>query len=49
MAAQIARSEGPSGPNAEYLLKLAASLRDLGEDDSHVFDLETRIRRRDDP
>lgn len=40
VAAHISRSEGPSGSNREYLLELAAALRQLGADDSHVFELE---------
>lgn len=40
IAAQIARSCGPSGPNREYLLRLAESLRSLGDHDPHVFDIE---------
>lgn len=43
MAAQIARSHGPSGPNAEYLLRLADALRELGADDEHVFALEREL------
>jgi cation transport regulator ChaC len=27
---QIARSKGPSGPNSEYLLKLASAMREVG-------------------
>ncbi len=40
IADQIRRASGPSGRNAEYLLRLAAALRELGEDDPHVFELE---------
>ena len=40
MADQILRSTGPSGANIDYLLELAAALRDLEIDDSHVFELE---------
>ncbi len=43
MAAHIARSEGPSGPNREYLLGVAAALRELGVDDPHVFSLEVAV------
>ncbi len=39
IARQIAGAEGPSGPNSEYLLKLAEALRHLGDDDAHVFAL----------
>lgn len=40
IARDIARSAGPSGSNADYLLQLAAALRALGQDDPHVFALE---------
>jgi len=40
LAAQIARSRGPSGSNTEYLLKLAQALRDIGARDEHIFELE---------
>lgn len=43
IARQIARSRGPSGPNHEYLLRLAAALREQGADDPHVFDLEREL------
>ncbi|MFN2362254.1 MAG: gamma-glutamylcyclotransferase [Marinobacter sp.] len=43
IARQIANSTGPSGPNSEYLLKLAAALRALGSDDPHVFELEAHL------
>ncbi len=39
IAAHIAASRGPSGPNDEYLLKLAHALRELDADDPHVFAL----------
>lgn len=39
IARQIASAHGPSGANAEYLLNLAASLRQLGDDDPHIFTL----------
>ena len=44
IASQIARSSGPSGPNSEYLLKLADALRTLGDHDPHVFELESHLR-----
>ncbi len=43
MARQIARCRGPSGPNRDYLLELARSLRGLGEEDGHVFALEQAV------
>lgn len=45
IAAQIGRSVGPSGENAEYLLQLAQALRELGADDPHVFELEQLLKR----
>jgi glutathione-specific gamma-glutamylcyclotransferase len=43
IAAHIARSKGPSGPNSEYLLKLAQALRQLDEHDEHVFAIEQEL------
>lgn len=40
IAAQIRRAQGPSGSNIDYLRRLARALRELGEDDPHVFELE---------
>ncbi|MCH8500796.1 MAG: gamma-glutamylcyclotransferase [Aliidiomarina sp.] len=45
IAAHIARSEGPSGPNPDYLLNLAEALRQLDADDPHVFAIETELLR----
>jgi cation transport regulator ChaC len=44
IAEQIASSRGPSGPNPEYVLRLAEALRALGADDPHVFELEALLR-----
>jgi cation transport regulator ChaC len=43
IARQIAAARGPSGPNSEYLLRLAQALRDLGKEDPHVFDIERQL------
>jgi cation transport regulator ChaC len=43
IAAHIARSAGPSGPNSDYLNHLAAALRELGRHDQHVFDIERHL------
>lgn len=43
MAAHIARAHGPSGSNRDYLLNLAAALREIGDEDPHVTDLERRV------
>ncbi len=45
MAAQIARADGPSGTNVDYVRRLAAALRRFGIDDSHVFELADRLRK----
>ncbi len=39
IAAQIRHARGPSGPNAEYALELAAALRSIDADDDHVFSI----------
>ena len=43
IARHIAASSGPSGPNRDYLLQLAAALRGLGAEDPHVFDIERHL------
>ncbi len=43
IAAHAHRATGPSGANREYVLRLAASLRDLGFDDAHVFAVEREL------
>jgi len=43
IARVIGSAVGPSGPNIEYLVALAASLREMGEDDPHVFALEALV------
>jgi cation transport protein ChaC len=43
IAAQIARSAGPSGSNRDYLLELAAALRELDDPDPHVRELEALL------
>ncbi|MBW2243024.1 MAG: gamma-glutamylcyclotransferase [Deltaproteobacteria bacterium] len=40
IAEQVRRSHGPSGPNPEYVMRLAMALREMGAEDSHVFALE---------
>eukprot|EP00741_Cyanophora_paradoxa_P024261 tig00021759_g23428.t1 len=44
IARTIHSAAGPSGPNAEYLLRLAAFLRSIAAHDEHVFALEHRVR-----
>jgi cation transport protein ChaC len=43
MAAQIRTARGSSGPNVEYVRRLAESLRELGAHDPHVFALDERL------
>ena len=49
IAGHIERAAGPSGGNVEYLLRLAAALRALGEDDPHVTELDRLLRARATP
>jgi cation transport protein ChaC len=44
IARHIAAARGPSGENREYLLHLADALRELGDDDAHVFGIERALR-----
>ena len=47
IAAQVRASSGPSGPNVEYVLRLAEALRAMGADagdDEHLFALEALLR-----
>lgn len=44
IARQIASASGPSGPNSEYLLRLADSLRQLGDDCPHTFAIEACLK-----
>lgn len=43
MAGQVRRSRGKSGTNAEYVLRLAGALRQLGAEDEHVFALAAEL------
>ncbi|KAF5347561.1 hypothetical protein D9756_010636 [Leucocoprinus leucothites] len=49
LADRIWRTVGPSGPNKEYLFKLADSVRELSPDsyDSHLFALEDMVKALD--
>lgn len=46
IAKTIATARGPSGPNLEYVVRLAEAIRDAGERDAHVFEVEAEARRR---
>lgn len=43
IAKHIANSTGPSGPNSEYVLKLASALRQMDFIDEHVFAIESQL------
>ncbi|MCE5233879.1 MAG: gamma-glutamylcyclotransferase [Mizugakiibacter sp.] len=43
IARHIAAASGPSGSNRDYLLQLAAALRELGEHDPHVAGIEAHL------
>mmetsp|Transcript_29792 Transcript_29792/g.68910 ORF Transcript_29792/g.68910 Transcript_29792/m.68910 type:complete len:199 (-) Transcript_29792:39-635(-) len=43
IASQICKSVGPSGPNTEYLLRLAECIRSLNLQDPHIFEIETHV------
>jgi cation transport protein ChaC len=45
IAEQVRRSSGPSGPNLDYVLRLAEALREMGARDEHVFALEAELLR----
>ncbi|MGH8215448.1 MAG: gamma-glutamylcyclotransferase, partial [Rhodanobacteraceae bacterium] len=44
IARHVAGSAGPSGSNADYVLRLAQALRELGAIDPHVFAVEAHLR-----
>ncbi len=43
IVAQVRASHGPSGANVEYVLRLAESLRGLGAEDPHVFEVAEQL------
>jgi cation transport protein ChaC len=45
IAAHVARSAGPSGSNTDYVLRLAAALREMGASDPHVEEVAERLAR----
>ena len=46
IARQVVNTRGCSGPNSEYVLNLASSMREIAPDvnDEHLFTLEARIK-----
>lgn len=46
IARQVSVSVGASGPNAEYVLRLDVSLRELGASDAHVSEIAALLRGR---
>jgi cation transport regulator ChaC len=44
IAQQVRAARGPSGPNLDYVLRLAEALREMGAEDAHVFALEQMLR-----
>ena len=44
IAAQVAAAAGPSGPNRDYVFRLADAMRTMGVDDPDLFSLEARVR-----
>jgi cation transport regulator ChaC len=44
IASQINRAHGPSGSNAEYVLRLSQALQEMGVDDPHVLEIAALIR-----
>lgn len=44
IAAQVRMAHGPSGPNVDYVLRLAETLREMSAVDEHVFALERLLR-----
>lgn len=45
IARHVAAARGPSGDNREYVLRLAAVLRDLGVDEDEVLDVAAELER----
>ena len=45
LAATVATAHGPSGPNCDYVYRLADAMRALGVADAELFELEDRVRR----
>ncbi|MEM1025827.1 MAG: gamma-glutamylcyclotransferase [Myxococcota bacterium] len=43
IAEVVRQAHGPSGPNDEYVLRLAEALRAMGADDEHVFAVERAV------
>jgi cation transport regulator ChaC len=46
IAEVVRMAHGPSGPNDEYVLRLAEALRAMGADDPHVYEVERAVLSR---
>jgi len=44
IARQVRGANGPSGPNIEYVLRLAEALLEMGAEDPHVFEIAGLLR-----
>lgn len=45
IARQVLASTGPSGPNHEYVLRLADALKEIGAEDRHLESIASWVRR----
>ncbi|MEE3287063.1 MAG: gamma-glutamylcyclotransferase [Pseudomonadota bacterium] len=43
IAAQVNSARGPSGPNSEYVRRLASALRSMGADEPHLYEVEQML------
>ncbi|MBI77500.1 MAG: gamma-glutamylcyclotransferase [Rhodospirillaceae bacterium] len=44
IAEQVINARGASGPNAQYVYRLADALRNIGAEDPHVFEIERMVK-----
>ena len=45
IARHVARAEGPSGRNDDYVLQLARALREMSAQDDHIFEVAEHLER----
>ena len=43
VAERVRSAVGPSGPNREYVLRLAQAIREMGQSDPWVFELAEKV------